>query len=114
MAVTDANLAPAWTPDDYGQLIDTVLPDKSVAFQSSTIVRTDSETIRFPMLTADPAVAWYAELSTIALTDPGNAELVVTPKKVAGRTLISVEASQDTNPAVAEQTGRGLARSIAK
>lgn len=114
MAVLDSNLAQAWTPEDYGKLIDIVVAEKSIAFQASTVVQTDSETIRFPMLTADPSVGWYAENSQITLTDPTDSELVVTPKKVAGLTQISNEAAQDTNPAVAEQVGRSLARSIAK
>ena len=36
------------------------------------------------------------------------------PKKVAGLTQISNEAASDSNPAVADQIGRGLARSVAK
>ena len=66
------------------------------------------------MLTADPAVAWTAENTQISLTDPTTNELVVTPKKVAGLTQISNEAASDSNPAVADQIGRGLARSVAK
>jgi HK97 family phage major capsid protein len=114
MAILDSNLAAAWTPDDYGKMIDTVVAAKSVAFQSATIETTASETIRFPKITADPAVAWYAENSTIALTDPTNDELVITPKKVAGLTQISNEAAADSTPAVGEAVGALIARSIAK
>jgi len=114
MAVLNSNLAQAWTPEDYGKLIDLVIAEKSIAFQSSTVVRTGSETIRFPMLTADPAVGWYAENTQISLADPSNSELVLTPKKVAGLTQTSNEAAEDSNPAVAEVIGRSLARSIAK
>lgn len=114
MAVLNSNLAAAWTPEDYGSLIDLVIAEKSIAFQASTVTQTGSETIRFPMLTADPAVNWVAENAQISLTDPTNTELVITPKKVAGLTQVSNEAAQDTNPAVAEQIGRSLARSIAK
>lgn len=114
MAVLNSGLQQAWTPEDYGSLIDLVVAAKSIAFQAATVVQTASETIRFPKLTADPAVAWYAENSTISLTDPTTDEIVITPKKVAGRTQISNEAAADTNPAVAEQTGKALARSIAK
>jgi len=38
----------------------------------------------------------------------------VTPKAVKGLTQISNEAAADTNPAVADQIGRGLARNVAK
>lgn len=114
MSVLDSNLQRAWTPEDYGKLIDLVVAEKSIAFQAGTKVVTGAETIRFPVLVADPAIAWYAENTEIALTDPDTDELVVTPKKVAGLTRISNEAAQDSNPAVAEQVGRSLARSIAK
>lgn len=114
MAVLNSSLAQAWTPEDYGKLIDLVLAEKSIAFQAGTVIQTGSETIRFPMLTADPAVGWYAENSQISLTDPSNSELVITPKKVAGLTQSSNEAIDDSNPAVAQVVGSGLARSIAK
>ena len=114
MAILNSNLAQAFTPEDYGKLIDLVLAEKSIAFQASTVVQTASETIRFPMITADPATGWYAENTQISLTDPTTSELVITPKKVAGLTQISNEAAADTNPAVAEETGRVLARSVAK
>jgi HK97 family phage major capsid protein len=71
-------------PEAETQRADLVLAEKSIAFQAGTIVRTGSETIRFPMLAADPAVAWTAENTQISLTDPTTNELVVTPKKVAG------------------------------
>lgn len=114
MAVLNSGLQTAWTPEDYGKLIDTVIAEKSIAFQVGTVISTSSETIRFPRLTADPAVGWYAENTQISLTDPTTNELVVTPKKVAGLTQISNEAADDSNPAVADQVGRSLARSIAK
>ncbi|ULN33615.1 phage major capsid protein [Mycolicibacterium smegmatis] len=114
MAVLDSNLAQAWTPEAYGKLIDTVIAEKSIAFQAGTKVSITNESIRFPLLTADPAVGWYAENTQIALTDPTTSEIVVTPKKVAGLTQISNEAAEDSNPAVAEQVGRSLARSVAK
>ncbi len=114
MAVLNSGLQTAWTPEDYGKLVDLVLAEKSIAFRAGTRVTTESESIRFPMLTADPAVAWTAENTQISLTDPTTNELVVTPKKVAGLTQISNEAASDSNPAVADQIGRGLARSVAK
>lgn len=86
MAILDSNLAQAWTPEDYGKLIDTVIAAKSIAFQAGTVIPTANESFRTPMLTADPSVGWYAENTQISLTDPETNELVVTPKKVAGLT----------------------------
>lgn len=114
MPVLNSNLPQAFTPEDYGQLIDTVIAEKSIAFQSGTVIQTANESIRFPVLTADPAVGWYPENTQITLTDPSTSELVVTPKAVKGLTQISNEAAADTNPAVADQVGKSLARSIAK
>lgn len=114
MAVLNSNLQTGWTPEDYGKLLDLVIAEKSAAFQAGTVIRTDNETIRFPMLKADPAVGWYLENTQISLTDPTTDELVVTPKAVKGLTQISNEAAADTSPAVADQIGKGLARNIAK
>lgn len=114
MAVLNSGLQQAWTPEDYGKLVDLVVAAKSVAFQAGTVIPISTESIRFPLLTADPSVSWYAENTTIALTDPGDGELVVTPKKVAGRTQISNEAAADTNPAVADQVGQSLGRQVSK
>ncbi|CAN5888239.1 hypothetical protein BH10ACT9_BH10ACT9_35540 [soil metagenome] len=114
MAILDSNLAQAWTPEQYGALVDLVIAEKSIAFQAGTVVQTSSETIRFPVQTADPSVGWYAEGTQITLSDPTTSELVITPKKVAGLTQISTEAAEDTTPAVAEQTGRNLARAVAR
>lgn len=36
MAVLNSGLAAAWTPEDYGKLVDIVLADKSIAFQAGT------------------------------------------------------------------------------
>lgn len=114
MAVTNSTLQTGWTPEDYGKLLDNVIAEKSIAFQAGTKIVTGSESIRFPMLKGDPAVGWYAENTQITLTDPTTDELVITPKAVKGLTQISNEAADDSNPAVAEQIGKGLARNIAK
>lgn len=114
MAVLDSNLPQAWTPEAYGQLVDTVIAAKSAAFQAGTIVQIANESIRFPKLTADPASAWIAENAVIPLTDPTTGELEVTPRKVAVLTQISNEAANDTSPAVADAVGNSIARSISK
>ncbi|AWT53857.1 phage major capsid protein [Mycolicibacterium smegmatis] len=114
MAVTNSGLQTGWTPEDYGKLLDLVIAEKSIAFKAGTVISTGNESVRFPMLTADPAVGWYAENTQISLTDPTTDELVITPKAVKGLTQISNEAASDTNPAVADQVARALARSIAK
>ncbi len=114
MPVLNSNLPAAFTPEDYGALVDTVVADKSVAFQAGTAIDTQLQSIRVPILTADPAAGWFAENTTITLTDPTTGEIEIVPKKVAGRTQVSNEAASDSEPAVAEQIGNSLARDIAK
>ncbi|QZH60491.1 phage major capsid protein [Mycolicibacterium farcinogenes] len=114
MAVLNSGLQTAWTPEDYGKLVDLVIAEKSIAFQAGTVISTNKETFRTPLLTADPAVGWYAENTQITLTDPVTEELVIVPKAVKGLTQISNEAAADTNPGVADQVARGLARNVAK
>ena len=110
----NSNLAGSWLPTDYGQMVDLEVEAKSVAAQVSTVVATDRETMAFPLWVSDPEVGFYAENTEIALTDGATDELIVVPRKAAGRTQISNEAVRDSNPAVAEQVGRTLARQIAK
>ncbi|AFR50021.1 phage major capsid protein [Gordonia sp. KTR9] len=114
MAVLNNTLENAFTPEDYGKLIDTVVDETSVAFQAATVVNTSKHQIRFPVLVADPETGWYAENTEIDLTDPETNEVVVVPSKVAGLTQLSNEAVDDTDPAVAQMTGQALARDIAK
>jgi HK97 family phage major capsid protein len=94
--------------------VDRVVEAKSVAFQVGTVVDTQLQTIRFPVWTADPTAGWFAENTTITLSDPSQTEIVVTPTKVAGRTQISNEALTDSDPSVDTQIGNALARDIAK
>lgn len=114
MATLNSTLENAFTPEDYGKLIDTEVSAKSVAFQAATVVETDKHQVRFPILVSDPATGWYAENSPITLVDPETDEIVVVPAKVAGLTQVSNEAVDDTEPAVAAQIGRALARDIGK
>jgi HK97 family phage major capsid protein len=114
MAVLNSTLAAAWTPEDYGKLVDLVVAEKSVAFTVSTVIDTARQSIRVPLLTADPATAWFAENTSITLADPTTGEIEIIPKKVAGRTQVSNESASDSEPAVATQIGTSLARSVAK
>ena len=110
----NSNLQQAWTPEDYGRLVDITVEAKSAAFLLGTVVNTSLQSIRFPVLQADPATGWVGENATIPLADPDTDEVVVTPLKVAGRTQVSNEAAQDSRPEVANQIGLGLARDIAR
>ena len=69
MALQHSNTADAWTPADYGQLVNLAVQSKSVAFQAATVFQTDKVKVNFPLWVSDPAVAWYNELDTITAAD---------------------------------------------
>lgn len=116
MAVTDSGLVRAFKPEAYGQLVDAVLADESVAFNPhvASVVRITNEQVRLPIITGDPDVAWVPENTEITPEDPSLGEIVVAPKAVKGLTQLSNEAVMDTSPAAVTLTGQTLARSVGK
>jgi HK97 family phage major capsid protein len=100
-------------PDDFGALVIQPALALSVFAQVATTVTTGSK-YRIPIVTADPTASWVAEGAEISPSDPTLQELVVTPPKVAGLTIISRELADDSNPAAAQVVGDGLARDIAR
>ena len=106
--------AGAFTPEDFGGLVDLAVKARSVAARTATVIGTDKDKVTFPKWTGDPAVGWYKELATIATTDGATAEVSVNIFKTAGLSLISNELKSDSDPAVAELVGAGLANQIAR
>ena len=86
----------------------------SVAAQVASVVNTGADQWRIPLVTADPTASWVAEGAEITPSDPSLNELIVTPAKVAGLVIVSREMADDSNPAVAQVIGAGLARDIAR
>jgi HK97 family phage major capsid protein len=101
-------------PDDFGALVVQPALALSVFAQVATTVTTGSTHYRIPIVSADPTASWVAEGAEISPSDPTLQELVVTPPKVAGLTIISRELADDSNPAAAQVVGDGLARDIAR
>lgn len=62
----------------------------------------------FPLFTANPWVGWYNELDEIAPADGSTSEVVITPRKTAGLTLLSNELADDSNPAIADQVAKAI------
>ncbi|SKY31273.1 phage capsid protein [Mycobacteroides abscessus subsp. bolletii] len=114
MALQHSTASDAWTPEDYGRLLDLAIESKSVAFKAATVVGTSLVKVNFPLWVTDPAVGWYNELDPISLTDGATGEVVVTPAKVAGMSRVSSELADDSNPDIANQIGKGLANQIAE
>ena len=113
MALSTTTAAPAFLPEDYGQLLVATASEISVALQTTSVVRTDSTEFRIPLVTAEAAAAWYGEGDDLDLTDATLSEEVVRPRKVAGFSKLSNELASDSSPAAAGQIGDSIARSIA-
>lgn len=99
-------------PEDYAQLIVQPVTRDSAAAQASTVVTTASHELHFPVITDDPTAAWTAEGAEIDPSDATPDEIVATPTKVAGLTVITRELANDSSPAATQIVGDGLARSI--
>lgn len=101
-------------PEDVGDLIVRPVSQASRAFLVSTVVQTESKDYRLPIVATDPSAAWVPEGGEIPITDADVDELIVTPKKVAGLTVVSRELAEDSSPEATQVVGDGLARDIAK
>lgn len=110
---TTANVS-GLLPDDYGDLVVQPVIAGSVFAQIANIITTESTEYRVPIVTADPTASWVAEGAEITPSDPTIQELVITPPKVAGLTIISKELADDSRPEAAAVVGMGLARDIAR
>ena len=104
----------ALLPDGYGPLVIQSTLDESMFARIATTVTTGSAEYRIPIVAVDPTASWVAEGAEITPSDPTFQELVVTPPKVAGLTIISRELANDSSPAAAQVVGDGLARDIAR
>jgi HK97 family phage major capsid protein len=114
MSMTSSTTAAAWLPEDFGKMLDLAVQAKSVAAQAGTLFPTNKQKVNFPLWVADPAVGWYNELDEITPADGDSDEVVVTPSKTAGLTLVGNETVDDTDPAIADQIAAALANQIAK
>ena len=78
----------------------------------STVHSTSSVKTHFPIWSADMDVAWVPELGTIPSSDGTTAEVTVTPTKIGAITRASSESLADSDPSIATQIAKGLARQI--
>lgn len=114
MTLLTTNSGGILRPEDVGDLIVRPVSQASRAFLVSTVVHTESKDYRLPIVAADPSAAWVPEGGEIPITDADVDELIVTPKKVAGLTVVSRELAEDSSPEATQTVGDGLARDIAK
>lgn len=112
MALTTSGGASILIPEEVGALVIRPLMETSVAAQVSTVVPTNSHDFRVPIVSADPTAAWTAEGAEITASDPTITEVLVTPRKLAGLTVISNELAADSSPAALQVVGDGLVRDL--
>jgi HK97 family phage major capsid protein len=116
MTLTTGTAGPLLTPEQVEDLLVLPVLAASVALNPlvSTVVRLTGSTYRIPKVTADPSAAWVAEGAEIPTSDLTTNELVVTPSKVAGLSVITSELAEDSSPEASTEVGAGLARDIAR
>jgi HK97 family phage major capsid protein len=114
MLLTSTPGASGVLPPDFGALVVQPTLAASIFAQVATLAMTAGRDYRIPLVTADPTARWVAEGDEIAPSDPTLDELLVTPRKVAGLTIISRELADDSTPEAAQVVGDGLARDIAR
>lgn len=115
MSLLTSGAAGILTPEQINTLIVQPVQQASVIYQVSQTVVIGSHEYRFPILAEDPSAAWVLEGQEIPADDAVVDELVVTPKKVAGLSVISRELATDSiNESAAEVVGQAIARDIAK
>lgn len=106
--------APGLLDEQIGALVVQPVRLASVAAQVSSVVGTQSSTFRIPILSADADAAWTPEGGEISPDDAEFDELVCTPRKLAGLTVISRELAEDSSPAAQQLVGASIAESIAR
>lgn len=114
MATNTSTVPALLRPDQIEALLVLPVLAASVAALTCRVARTGSHQYRIPRVTADPSAAWVSEGAEIPVSDLDADEMVVTPRKLAGLTVITNELAQDSSPDAAETVGQGLARDCAR
>lgn len=112
MSQLTTNASSLLRPEQVNDLVIEPLTKESTAFQVLTLAKTTSHEYRFPRIVADPATAWVAEGEEIPPDDADVDELLVTPKKCAGLTVISNELAADSTPAATAVIGQRIVNSL--
>jgi HK97 family phage major capsid protein len=100
------------TPEQVQALVIEPLLNQAVATQVSTVVQTASTSTRFPIVKQDRDTTWVQEGAEITPSDADLDELVCTPLKLAGLSIVSSELMEDSDPSALEVVGSGLVRDL--
>ena len=114
MTATTQNTAALLVGAEVDELLIKPTLAESVTAQVARVVRIDSTTFRMPVVNTDPSASWVAEGNEIPVSDADIDEVLVEPRKLAGLSIITSELAEDSDPAAAEEVGRGLARDLAR
>ena len=116
MAMSSNNSNPVLSPEAVGKLVVQPLQRQARAMQASQVVEMaeTAPAYRIPVVADDPVAEWVAEGDAITATNQNLQEVVVTPSKVAGLTVVSRELANDSNPAALQTVGQGLVRDLSK
>lgn len=98
--------------DQVQALVIQPLLDQATSTQVSSVVQTTSTSTRFPIVVTDPVTDWTPEGEEITPADSVLDELVCTPLKLAGLTIVSTELMEDSDPSALEVVGSGLVRDL--
>ena len=114
MPSNTSTFAPILRPDQVGELVLRPLIQQSVAGQVLTAVTTGAHNHRIPVVNTDPSASWTAEGAEIDVSDADIDEVIITPSKLAGLTVITRELANDSNPAAQDVVGQGITRDLVR
>lgn len=112
MTLNSTNAAAILSPEQVAELVVQPLITSSVAMVTSTVVQTDSHSMRFPVVVSDPDTAWILEGAEIPVSESDLDEILVTPAGLKGLTVVSNELVSDSDPSALDVVGQGLVRDL--
>lgn len=112
MSNTTSNSSSLLRPEEVAALVIEPLSIESVAMQTSTVVHINSHEYRIPVLTGDPDTSWVAEGAEIPIDQADFGEVLVSPGKCSGITLVTRELSEDGTPEATRVIGQRLVQSL--
>lgn len=110
---TDGAFGSAVAAEEWAAFVLEGLSNESVLMASgATVVPTSASKVHIPRIDVG-AAGWFGELDPINVGDPGGAELVLEPRKVAAYSLIGNETVHDANVSVLDNSGAAMVKSVA-
>lgn len=115
MSTLTTNTAAAWTPADILELVVQPVAQESIAARLGLYrPGLSSDSLRVPLVTADPSASWVPEGAEIPVSESQLGETDTPYFKLAGLSVISRELAEDSSPSAAQEIGNGLVRDIAR